>query len=493
MGWNNLQKTEPKKYVRHNITEGKRSHKKQLVEVYTGVKPDNFKAIRPYNHQRKAEQVSKTTDIIFDMSDAGTGKTFAHLRVWHKRRQEGGGKLLVFCPKSIQFAAWANDVMKFYPEEYTVSVCGAKQKEKGFVPEAQIVVINHDGVKWLSKCKSLKTLLADFDTVIVDEAEAFKNHTSQRSKAMAKVMPMFKYRTVMTATPFNKSVCELWHQVYLLDQGALLGKSFFQFRSAVSIPEQVGPRPEMRIWVDKPGIDREIAHLMSSFTIRNKFEECLDIPPNVTRRIPFHLNPSHMVDYETMRDDALIEATEGDVTAVNAAVMAQKLLQIASGAVYTEDGERVLIDSDRYHLITELVKERDHSVVFFQWRHQKELLMELFDKERISYEVIDGTVPDGRRKDIVEGYQEGRFQTLLLHPKSAGHGLTLTKGKTTIWASPIYQPSLFKQANHRIYRAGQTERTETLMIEAVGTLEERVNVILAERLDKMLNLLELLT
>jgi hypothetical protein len=492
MGWSNLEKSQSPNYVKHNITDGKFRRKRQLVEVYTGIKPDNFKPLRPYAHQRKAEQMYTQSNYIFDMSDAGTGKTFAHLRAWHKRRQEGGGKLLVFCPKSIQFAAWANDVMKFFPEEYTVSVCGAKQKEKGFVPEAQIVVVNHDGVKWLAKCKSLKTLLADFDTVIVDESEAFKNHTSQRSKAMSFVTPLFKYRTVMTATPFNKSVTELWHQVYLLDQGNLLGKSFFKFRSAIAIPEQVGPRPEMRVWVDKPGAEQEIATLMSSFTIRNEFEKCLDIPPNVVRRVPFHLNPSHMVDYETMRDEALIEATEGDVTAVNAAVQANKLLQIASGSVYTEDGERVLIDTDRYELIKELVSERDFSVVFFQWRHQKELLMQQFDKEGISYEVIDGTVPDGRRKDIVEKYQAGHYQTLLLHPKSAGHGLTLTRGKTTIWASPIYQPSLFKQANHRIYRAGQTERTETLMIEAVGTLEEKVNHVLEQRLDKMLGLLELL-
>lgn len=464
--------------------------RKTKLEVYK-CNP-RTKLLKPYKHQRKVAVLQNdASPIVFDMSDAGTGKTYAHLLAWHKRRQEGGGKLLVLCPKSIMFAAWANDVLKFFAD-YTVSISNNKTKHSAFIDEAQIVVMNHDGVKWFLKDNKWRDYLDHFDTLIIDESEAYKNHTSQRSKAIAMLTQYFRYRAVLSATPFNKSVTELWHQVYLLDRGSLLGESFFRFRNAVCTPIQRGPRPEMRDWVDKPGVDDEIATLLSPFTIRNKFEECLDIPENVIRRVPFHLSNKHYEHYETMRDDAVLELSEGDVTAVNAAVLANKLLQVASGSVYTEDHEAVVVDTGRYELITELVHERKHSLVFFQWTHQRDALMNYFDKEGFDYDVIDGTVSDSRRKAIVQRYQEGGFKTLLLHPKSAGHGLTLTKGTATIWASPVYQPSLFEQANHRIYRAGQTQRTETLMIEAVATLEEKVNTVLAHRLDKMENLLELL-
>ena len=464
------------------------------AELYYKPKPVGFTQLRPYKHQRKVTSLqNQSSNIVFDTSDAGTGKTYAHLIAWHKRRQEGGGKALILCPKSIMFAAWANDVLKFFPGDYTVSIAGAKQKFDAFVPEAQIVVMNHDGVKWLVKDKRWSTFLEDFDTLIIDESEAFKNHTSQRSKAASILANQFEYRAVLSATPFNKSVTELWHQIYLLDRGALLGKSFFQFRNAVCTPIQKGPRPEMREWQDKPGIDQEIALILQSITVRNKFEECLDIPDNVVRTIPFHLTPKHMSVYETMKEDAVLELNEGDVTAVNAAVLANKLLQVASGSVYTEDSTAVVVDTERYELITELVTEREHSLVFFQWTHQRDALKQYFDKGGITYEIIDGTVSDRRRKEIVEGYQAGDFKTLLLHPKSAGHGLTLTKGTATIWASPVYSPALFEQANHRIYRAGQTKKTETILIEAVGTVEQRINDILSQRLGKMENLLELLS
>jgi len=432
------------------------------------------------------------SDIVFDTSDAGTGKTYAHILAWHKRRQEGGGKMLVVCPKSITFSAWANDITKFFPGEYLVSIAHAGVKEDAFIDGAQIVVTNHDGVKWIVKHKNWRTLLEGFDTLVIDESEAYKNHTSQRSRAAATLADHFKYKAVLSATPINKSVTELWHQIYLLDRGSILGKSFFQFRNAVCVPVQKGPRPEMREWVDKPGVRDEVALLLKSFTVRNIFEECLDIPENVIRVVPFHLSDKHMKHYEEMRDEAVLELKEGDVTAVNAAVLASKLLQVASGSVYTEEGEAVVVDPARYELIAELVKEREHSVVFFQWKHQRDALIKQFDKEGFSYDIIDGTVSNTRRKDIVEKYQEGHYKTLLLHPKSAGHGLTLTKGTATIWASPVYQPALFEQANHRIYRAGQTEKTETIMIEAVDTLEHHVNQVLEKRLDNMENLLEML-
>lgn len=190
---------------------------------------------------------------------------------------------------------------------------------------------------------------------------------------------------------------------------------------------------------------------------------------------------------------ALVNGNE-IISAVNAAVVAGKLLQIASGAVYGEDGDSfVHIDTDRYELAAELVAERDHpSVVFFNWKHQKEGLTTEFQRRGITYTVIDGTTTDKNREENVRLFQNGFYKVLLAHPASAAHGLTLTRATTTIWVSPTYNLEHFLQGNRRIYRAGQKQKTETIVLLADGTIENHVFDILSEKNAKQVNLLNLL-
>ena len=153
-----------------------------------------------------------------------------------------------------------------------------------------------------------------------------------------------------------------------------------------------------------------------------------------------------------------------------------KLLQIASGASYVEGdtGDYTIIDRDRYELVATLAAARSNSVVFFNWRHQKLALIEEFKKQGITYAVIDGTTSDSDRKDAVEQFQNGFYRVILAHPASAAHGLTLTKGTATIWASPTYNLEHWLQGNRRIYRAGQTQKTESIVVLTPGTIEDKV-------------------
>ena len=190
-----------------------------------------------------------------------------------------------------------------------------------------------------------------------------------------------------------------------------------------------------------------------------------------------------------MRDDRLLELNRTTITAVNAATVAGKLLQIASGAVYNDNAGYSLIASQRYELILDLVKEREHSIVFFNWAHQRDELVKEAEKRGISFAVYDGTTSDKDRTAIVEGYQKGEYRVLFAHPKSAGHGLTLTKGTACIWASPTYNLEHFLQGIKREYRIGQTQKTETIVIVAEGTIDEAVWQALQ---DKNMKLVELL-
>lgn len=310
--------------------------------------------------------------------------------------------------------------------------------------------------------------------VLVHNCTAFKNHTSQRSKALAKLAKHFKYRRIMSGTPTSNGICDLWHQIYILDEGKRLGKSFTGFRNAVCVPEQVGPMPNMVKWIDKEGIEEKIYLLLHDIVIRHKFEECVDIPPNHTYSLSYELPKKHMAHYTELQDSSLLLINESSISAINGAVLYTKLLQAASGAAYDDYGNYTVLDTGRYELVMDLVEERDHSVVFFNWGHQKSELTRIAEARKIPYAVIDGKTPVQEREQITKHYQSGFYRVLFAHPQSAGHGLTLTRGRTTIWASPTYNLEHFQQGNRRIYRISQTQKTETIVIVAPGTVDERV-------------------
>ena len=162
-----------------------------------------------------------------------------------------------------------------------------------------------------------------------------------------------------------------------------------------------------------------------------------------------------------------------------------------SGAVYSGDGNYLVVDSARYDLIADIVEERDHSVTFFNWKHQRDLLAAKFDARGITYAIIDGDTPDSERTQIVADYQAGRYRTLLLHPRTGAHGLTLTRGTSTILCSPIYEADLMKQIIHRIYRGTQNQVTNTLLVCAANTVEEYVYGRLDQKSEDMADFLEM--
>ena len=444
---------------------------------------------KPMKHQAVSIKFLAANDLVFDMSDAGTGKTLVEIVDFAHRRKKKGKCALVLATKSLLDSAWGDDIRKFAPT-LTTSIAYATNREKAFAANADVYITNHDAMKWLaSKPKSFFT---KFDTLIIDESTAIKHHTSQRSKAAAKIRGHFKYIRLMSGTPNTNGVCDLWHQMYVVDGGKRLGKSFFAFRSAVCSPEQVGPSAGAIKWHDKENAEAIVSALISDVVIRHKFEDCVDIPLNHQYSINYHLPKRHMAAYKELEDNSILLLKKSSVTAINGAVLYGKLLQLASGAVYNDDGGYSLIDSERYDLILDLVQERQHSVVFFHWTHQRDQLIALAKARGVSYALIDGTVPSGKRAEIVKHYQAGFYDTLFAHPQSAGHGLTLTKGTATIWTSPTHNLEHYLQGLKRIHRIGQKEKTETIMIIAPGTIEEKVYESLVAKNTKLTTLLNYL-
>lgn len=443
-----------------------------------------------FAHQAQAIEFFGEVERGLDFSDPGTGKTRVQIELFSRRRAAGGGRALIVAPKSLLESAWADDFKKFAPH-LELSICHAYKREHHFEATADVYITNTDAVRWLAKRPP--SFFGKFDTLIIDEASAFKHRTSLRSRSIKKIAKHFRYRYGLTGTPNSNSILDVWHQVLVIDDGERLGRSFMAYRNSVATPVQVGPQPQMVKWEDKPGAHAAVGDLLSDITVRFKFEECHDIPPNHVYTVKYTPTPKQLQAYSDMEKYAIVQVSEDEVVnAVNAAALVTKLLQISSGAVYDESGNVVHIEDDRYQLISDLVAARDHSLVFFNWKHQADALEKQFVKEGITFARIDGTVKAGERHRVVKEFQDGYYQALLAHPQSAAHGLTLTRATSTIWASPTYNLEFFLQGNRRIYRAGQDQKTETILICAKNTMEADVYTKLSEKDAKQLDFLNII-
>jgi SNF2 family DNA or RNA helicase len=439
--------------------------------------------IKLYAHQVESLKFMRDKHAVFDASSPGTGKTLVQIKDFEQRNAKDHKAALIFCPKSLMRAAWMAEIEKFAPH-LKVFIADATNRKNITYTQADIYVINIDGVKDIAKIKD-KKWWERIDTIIIDESSNVKHSTSQRSKAIREVMKKTTWRRCLSGTPASNGICDIWHQYFLLDDGKRLGKSFFGFRNNACIAQQNGPSPQHIKWIDRPGIDLIVHELVKDITIRHKFEDCVDIPENTLRTVSFELTKKHRALYEKLERDSLLEINKTQITAINAASLATKILQAASGAAYNDSGTYSYIASERYELIIELAKARQHSVVFYLWTHQLLELAREADKYSINFAMWDPSHPE-----IAQKFQEGKYQILFAHPASAAHGLTLTRASTTIWSSPTYNLEHFLQGNKRIHRIGQAKKTETLVVIAKDTIDERV----AQALEaKKINLSALLT
>ena len=439
-----------------------------------------------FSHQRDDVAFCVANPFVYNASSPGTGKTRTCIETIRQLKLP----TLVLAPKSILRAAWEEDCGKFAPE-LKVSVAFAGNRDKAFATDADVYVTNIDAVTWLAKKPDALKRFTN-GLLIVDESTAYKHHTSQRSKALTKIAKVFGRRILMSGTPNPNGILDLWGQMFILDGGERLGKSFWSFRQNDCTPVQNVPGASMVKWLDRPGIEDAVFDLISDICIRHKLEDVVDMPPNVVTHMHVDLSPKHYAQYLKLKEESMLQVADKVVTALNAGSLVQKLLQCLSGSVYDEYGSPVLVDTGRYELILDLVEARAQCVVAFLWHHQREQLIAEANKRGITYGVIDGSVGAEQRGQVVEQFQRGELRVVFAHPQSAGHGLTLTKGTTTIWASPTYNAEFFDQFNHRIYRAGQTQRTETILISARGTHEGKVYDTLNNKLDSMNTLLTLI-
>lgn len=421
-------------------------------------------------HQVEFGKVWSEVRRVLNLSGCGTGKTLSCIDGVKQHWPEA--RVLVFAPLSILRTAWGGDLNKFWPET-TWDIAYAKNRAKVFEnKETQWVITNHDAVKTVVK----KGWHFDFDICITDEADAFRNRTAQRTKAFLTLAEFFEIITLMTGTPTPRSVTDIWALAYAIDKGERLGRNFFQFRNQVCKAEPIPGVPNAMKWTDKPDAIGQVSGMLADITQRVTLDEVVELPQTVVREIPVELPAKLRRQYEEMKRESMMMLESGlIVDAIHAGARRQKLLQMVSGAVYNDtNGTHSDMHPDRHKLVADLVEEADHSLVAFNWKHQRVGLEKEMNARKIPYGVIDGSTPVRTRELLVSKFQAGQLQTLLCHPQSAGHGLTMTRAQRVIWASPNDRADLYVQFNHRMRRKGQERRTEIIHIAAEHTIEEGV-------------------
>ena len=443
-----------------------------------------------FKHQSETVDFLTTHPRALILSDAGTGKTRAVLEAWARLNQEYDdlGRLLVIAPLSILKPAWVNDCSHWTPH-LSISVAYNDCRMEAFGQNTNIVCINHDGVKWLAENQHV---LGAFNGLCIDEFTAFKNPNSDRSNKLRELRHYFPIRWLMSGTPTPNSVTDIWFPGFVCDDGDRMGKAFSLFRNQVCDAEPIPGVAFGKKWVDKPNAQDMIGERLRDISLRHRLEDCIDMPERHEYHHYVELNDTTRRYYNDMLRESVLELDETDIEAVHAGARTQKLLQICSGAVYDEFGTPHVLDTSRYELVADMAEVRQHSLIAFMWQHQKDAIAKALKKRGLSYAIIDGNTAHNDRTQAVADFQAGKLRVILAHPQSAGHGLTLTQGRTIIWASPTYNVEHFAQFNARIYRAGQKQTTEFILVTASDTLEETVYQKLNDKSLRMTDLLHLL-
>ena len=439
--------------------------------------------LTPFAHQKETAKFLVSNRKAFCFNEQGTGKTASVIWATDYLMKIGVLKrVLVICPLSIMKSAWQNDLFKFAMHRTVAVAHGSAEKRREVLAgDAEYVIINYDGVGIVKK----EIEVSGFDLIVIDEASAYKNAQTERWKDMRDLMKTIKGLWMLTGTPAAQSPMDAYGLAKLINPTAV-SPIFGQFRDRVMI--KVG---QFR-WVPKPD-SKEYVHSILQPAIRFEKAQCLDLPPvtYVDRDAP--LTPQQVKYYNILKKQMLFEADGEEISAVNAAVQINKLLQIAGGAVYSDSREVIEFDvSERLRVVQEVIEESSHKVlVFVPFTHTIELLEKHLTKNGISCDVINGSVNVNRRTAIVKQFQEhDNPKVLIIQPQAASHGLTLTAANTVIWYAPCTSVETYLQANARIDRPGQVNNMTVVHIKG-SPIEKKIYDMLRNNIQNHMKIIDL--
>lgn len=417
----------------------------------------------PHDYQKYAIDFIEKNPQAAVLLECGLGKTSITLTALNDMMFDRFEvrKVLIIAPIRVCKNSWAAEIGKWDHLKgltYSLVLGNREQRLAALRKKADLYIINRENVQWLIEETGMPF---DFDMVVIDELSSFKNHQSKRFKALRKVRPFVKRIVGLTGTPCSNGLMDLWAQFRLLDKGERLGKRIGQYRDAYFTPDWNG-----FTYSPRPGAEKEIYGKIADISISMKTTDHLKMPELVSVSDPVIMSEAEIKAYRKLEKEYTLPLLHDDVSAANAAVLCGKLVQLASGCVYDDGGTPSIIHNRKLDALEDLLEAQNGKpvLVAYWYQHERERIKARFDVREIKTD-----------QDIAD-WNDGKIPVALIQPSSAGHGLNLQDGGSTIiWFTMPWSLELYQQTNARLWRQGQNADTVVIHhLTAAGTIDEDI-------------------
>lgn len=373
-------------------------------------------------------------------------------------------KVLVICPLRIGLNVWKQECDKWEHLNNlrcSIAIGNKEERIRALHKKAGIYIINRENVDWLINESGIPF---DYDMVVIDELSSFKSYQAKRFKSLLKVRPKVKRIVGLTGTPSSNGLMDLWAEFRLLDMGERLGRFITHYRNNFFDPDK---RNQQMVFSYKPkaGAEDAIYRLISDITISMKSTDYLKMPECVINEVVVTLSEKERKAYDGMKQDLVLSLKGEEIDAVNAAALSNKLCQMANGAVYGEDKRVFTIHDKKLDALEDLIESANGKpvLVAYWFSHDLERIKKRFKVREIK-----------TSKDIKD-WNNGEIEAAVIHPASAGHGLNLQAGGSTlIWFGLTWSLEFYQQTNARLWRQGQNETVVIHHIITKGTIDEDI-------------------
>ena len=380
-------------------------------------------------------------------------------------------KVLVIAPLRVARDTWPAEINKWDHLKglsYSVAVGTEKERIDALKKQSTLYIINRENVDWLVHKSGIPF---HFDMVVIDELSSFKSYGAKRFKSLLKVRPSVKRIVGLTGTPSSNGLMDLWAEFRILDLGQRLGRYISHYRNTYFKPDK---RNAQIIFSYKPlpGAEDEIYKQISDITISMKSTDYLKMPEYVSNEVFVTLSEKEWKVYSDFKEDMVANLGDEEIDAVNAAVLSGKLLQMANGAVYDIENKAHVIHDKKLDALEDLIEGANGKpvLVAYWYKHDLERIKDRFPVRQIQ-----------SSKDI-EDWNDGKIPIAVIHPASAGHGLNLQSGGSTlIWFGLTWSLELYQQTNARLYRQGQKDTVIIHHIITKDTIDEDVLLALTKK------------
>lgn len=422
-----------------------------------------------HDYQNYSVEFIKTHPISALLLSCGLGKTITTLTALHDLMFDffEVHKVLIVAPLRVT-RVWKDEIEKWsHVGDFRIALVVGTEKERmtALYQPADIYIINRENVCWL-----VENWKFDFDTVVVDELSSFKNGKAKRFKSLMKVRPKVKRIVGLTGTPAGNGLMDLWAEFKVLDMGKRLGRFISGYRDEYFLPDK---RNGQVIFTYKPkdGAEELIYKRINDITISMKAQDHIKMPELVEVEYPVYLNDKERKKYEELKKELVLSLDGGEITIANAATLANKLSQMANGAVYDDDGKVLELHDRKLEALEDIIEFSNgkNLLVGYWFNHDLKRIEKKLDELGITYAKLD-------KSEDIERWNKGELQVGLIHPASAGHGLNLQEGGSNlVWYGLTWSLELYQQTIARLYRQGQ--KSETVVIQHIitkGTIDESI-------------------